>query len=403
MITLSMRLLIACTLAAGLAAQGTPPVRPPQIPTKPPVGAQRPKQPGTERPPNGRIRSATGDALDRYAGGEYERAVKVLLSLGGFNLEQAQAWINVVDGPQRERRRLIAATLVLEIVAAKDAWPAHLVEWACDAFKAAGAATPNEALWLRASIALAEGHGMWPFLVTPPVPAAGQTPARLRAEPKPDAGHIAHAHERFPDDPYFMLAGVVAAEVKASEPDKPSATKSDQTPVAFDRISSLLAGPAPLSTDQDRALHAALTTLEPLLASPSVGAEAHVRSGHILLRLGRADDALPHFHAASEGAEPAIKYLGHMYAAWTLAHQSKAAAAIAEYRAALRVVPHARSAASLLTALLLMNDETTQAEALVDQEISTLSAGIDDPWRTYLLGDYRHYPALLARLREAIR
>jgi hypothetical protein len=30
------------------------------------------------------------------------------------------------------------------------------------------------------------------------------------------------------------------------------------------------------------------------------------------------------------------------------------------------------------------------------------AAGLD-PWRTYLQGDYRDYPALIARMREAVQ
>lgn len=404
-----MRTLIACTFAVVLIAQERPPVSSPQGPTRPPTtvgtGTQRPKPPANDRPPLARNRSATGDALDRYAAGEYERAISVLMGIGSFNPEHAQAWVDAVEGTEaRAHRLLVAATLALEVVAAKENWPSQVVEWACDAFRTAGPPTPNEALWLRASIALAEGHEMWPFLVKPNQPN-GKPVARESVPGAPaDTGHLAHARARFPDDSYLVLAEAVAAEVKASEPADPLAPHSEQTPVATDRISSLLGGPAPLSVAQKTALESALAALQPLLTNPDVGAEARVRSGFMELRLGHPDRALPILReAASTGTEPYVKYLAHLYAAWTLAHLERNDDAIVEYRAALAIVPHARSAATLLTALLIMSDKISDAETLVDREIGVQAADNNDPWRTYLLGDYRNYPALIAKLREAIK
>jgi len=166
----------------------------------------------------------------------------------------------------------------------------------------------------------------------------------------------------------------------------------------------LLDGPAPLSPAQKTALESALVSLQPLMANPEVGGEARVRAGFIELRLGHTDRALPILReAANMATEPYIKYLAHLYTGWTLAHTGKNDDAIAEYRAALAIVPHARSAATLLTALLVMSDKIADAEALVDREIAVQAADNNDPWRTDLLGDYRNYSALIARLREAIK
>jgi hypothetical protein len=107
--------------------------------------------------------------------------------------------------------------------------------------------------------------------------------------------------------------------------------------------------------------------------------------------------------AATTATEPFVKYLAHLYAGWTLAHTGHNDDAIAEYRAALDIVPHARSAATLLTSLLVMSDKIADAEALVDREIAVQAADNKDPWRIDLLGDYRNYPALIAQLREAIK
>jgi len=406
-----MRTLIACTIVVFLAAQERPPIAASQGPTRPPTtvgsGTQRPKPPANDRPPLARTRSATGDALDRYAAGDYDRALAVLMGIGSFNPEHAQAWVDAGEGAEsRAHRLLIAGTLALEVVAAKENWPSQIVEWACDAFRAAGPPTANEALWLRASVALAEGREMWPFLVKPGQANANAKPAAREAVAgaPADTGHLAHARARFPEDPYFVMAEAVAAEVKASAPADPLAPHSEQTPVASDRISSLLDGPAPLSVAQKTGLESALTSLQSLMTNPAVGAEARVRAGFIELRLGHADRALPLLReAAATATEPFVKYLAHLYAGWTLAHTGHNDDAIAEYRAALGIVPHARSAATLLTSLLVMSDKIADAEALVDREIAMRAADNTDPWRVDLLGDYRNYPALIAQLREAIK
>src|SRR5262245_52793407 len=143
-----MRTLVACTFVVVLTAQERPPVPPQGASTT--VGAQRPKPPGGDRPPLAHTRSATRDALDRYAAGDYERAISVLMGIGSFNPEHAQAWVDAAGGVEaRAHRLLIAATLALEVVASKENWPSQVIEWACDAFREAGPPTPNEALWLR--------------------------------------------------------------------------------------------------------------------------------------------------------------------------------------------------------------------------------------------------------------
>src|SRR5215468_6368319 len=86
--------------------------------------------PSAQRSNQPRVRSATGDALDRYVGGDYDGAIGQLTYLGGFSTVDADEWIRKGGPGDGDRRRLIAASLALEVTAAKDAWPTTLIEWA---------------------------------------------------------------------------------------------------------------------------------------------------------------------------------------------------------------------------------------------------------------------------------
>lgn len=332
-------------------------------------------------------RSATGDALDKYVSGDYTGAISQLTYLGGFSTVDADEWIRKGGSAETDRRRLIAASLALEVTAAKDSWPITLIEWACDGFKNAGPATVNEGVWMRASVALAEFDGMWAVLST-------------------DA-HLGHALTRFPDDPHFQLARAFVAAAVAAEPAVTTGTTvTDQTPMAFDR----LAARAPdAATDpggkRAAAFDRAAAMLRPLVGDPVVGAEAHLRLGDLELRLGHKDVAAEEFQRASAAAatDPFVSYLSRMFLAWTNADAGRVDDAVAGYRAALTVVPHARSATTLLGALLMVHGRIDDAESLTSDFLSSSHAVADDPWQLYPRGDFRSYDALVAKLHEAIK
>ena len=85
-----------------------------------------------------------------------------------------------------------------------------------------------------------------------------------------------------------------------------------------------------------------------------------------------------------------------------LAAQGQSSQAIARYESALKLLPNARSATTLLSALYISIGRLEDAERLAGAFLGSHAAA-DDPLPRYLLGDYRNYPALIAQLREAIR
>jgi tetratricopeptide (TPR) repeat protein len=327
------------------------------------------------------VRSATGEALNRYLEGDYAGAIGFLQRLGGFNVLLAQEWIAAGGLAAADRRRLAAATMVLEYTAARENLSPPLIEWACE--QLTKYPTPAlEELWLRASIALIEGRQAWTILT-------GAT-----------SSHLAHARERFPANTHFKFAEAVGAETTADD----GANRPADRGMVIDRLwSEMLDQPSDQSSKAAALLQQAATTLETLVPDETVGAEARLRLGFIHLRLGRHEQALQQFtQVVSVTSDAQLKYLGHLFSGWTLARDGRTDEAIAAYRAALELIPRARSATTLLTMLLVMNHKLGDAETVTDAFLSTPMT-VEDPWRTYPQGSYRSYQRLIDQLHEAIR
>jgi len=359
------------------APQGLPPMRPPG-------GGSRGGQQITGQLGRPTGRSATGDALDRYVSGDYDGAIGALVYLGGFSTVDADEWISRGGTADATRRRFIAASLALEVIAAKEAWPVALYEWACDTMRNANPPSPNEALWMRASVALAEGDAMWSVLG--------------------DDGHLGHALGRFPDDPHLKLARAFVAEASALQPKVTTGTvTTDQTPVALDRIAARLPDPAaPADAAKTATLERVAAGYRALVDDPVVGAEARLRLGDTELRLGRIDAAVADFRDARGSADPFVSYLARLFLGWAAARAGDTTAAIDEYRSALDLAPHARSATTLLASLYLLNGRAADAESAAHDFLSA-GAPPDDPWRQYPRGDFRSYLSLLDQLHAAFR
>jgi tetratricopeptide (TPR) repeat protein len=392
-----MRVLPAVFVSLSLVSAQWPPGSRPGSPPG------QPSKPGSSSPTS-RVRSATGDALDRYAGGAYAEAIAKLNVLGGFNAPQADAWARAQGPSELARRRLLAATLALEYTASRPGLSPALLEWARDTVQATGSAE-WERLWLRAAIALAEGAEAWTFLT----PSASEAPAPSTARagtpaPPPPPGYLAVARTRYPDDPYFKLAAAVGLEVaSAPEPATPLSRRSPG-PVTFDRVAGeMLDEGHPPVPAQAALVEKAAAAFEALAADPTIGAEALVRLGFCRLRLGQRDRALQHFADALR-ARPArdVSYLAQFFSGVALARSGRAEEAAAAYRAALDVQPRTRSASALLTSLLFMHHKLDDAEAVAEEFLSNPPAD-RDPWQTYLLGDYPSYSDLVVRLRDAAK
>jgi tetratricopeptide (TPR) repeat protein len=332
----------------------------------------------------------------------------VLARIGGFDPLHAEDWTLSGGLPAVPKRRFIAALVALEYTASRPGLSPVLFEWGAKMLRETTEPQPLESLWLRASIALAEGRGAWPILRgLPPGPASRPAPP---SDPLLGHGHVAYALSRFPDDPYAKLAPIVALEGVTTPDAGRIALTTDGAAVVTDQLDAQMLG-APAAREgaaegerpasPSTLLELAAAAAETLTSDPVVGAEARLRLGYVQLRLGRRDLALQQFKKIHT-KDPFVAYLGHLFTGWTLAKDGQVDAAVSAYRAALGVVPHARSASTLLTAVSILSGRLGEAEA-VATELMTKPAVGDDPWLKYLAGDYREYPALIARLREGLK
>lgn len=354
--------------------------------------------------------------FDAYASGAHDTALAPFRTVGpdrvpAFRqafLADAAAWIEA--GPEERPSRVrLAALLALDaeaILLERGLWSRAsgeprcaapcVIEWACAELRALGEPDPFEALWAEASIALVSGARDWTILVTPLT-----RPIRDR----PTTGHVIHLLERFPDAPRIRLARAVALSARQlvmTEMDTPR----DGEPTGH--IASPMAG---LSSDaatwmderRRASLEYATTPLIELAEDPVVGAEARARLAQVHLKLGdfatARDEALA---AAGTAREPDARYIGHVLAAQALQALGDLRAAESQFALALEARPHAQSATVGLAALRHLRGDGESAYGLVAASLDE-RPGDDDPWRLFLYGDYPRLPALLARLREAIR
>jgi len=342
-------------------------------------------------------RSLTRDALDLYLKGDYRSALQGRIPLARFDFAEADRWIAAGGPASADRRRIAAALFVLEYAGGRPSLLPALFTWA-RALLERHPSRPVEALWLRASIALAEGLDRWVFL-------AANVPGRPVAKPGPPLpSHIAFARSRFPDDPYLRMADAVAAELSATRPLDQLTGPVAQSGTGWDRLAlEMLESGGPTVAQRSAALDRAAGLLDALTAHGDLGAEAHLRLGCVRLRQGRRDDALVHFDQVLALTKvDRWRYVAHVYSGWVLGGWGRIDEAASAYRAALRVVPRAQSASALLVAMFVRHDRLAEAEVEADEFLDA-AATPDDPLRRYFLGDFPAYATLVIRLREHLR
>jgi hypothetical protein len=128
-----------------------------------------------------------------------------------------------------------------------------------------------------------------------------------------------------------------------------------------------------------------------------------MRAAWFLCRIGRLDDAIRLADVAPPaGTDPYVLYLTHLVRGQILRARSRPDDAAKAYRDALTTWPDAQSARVALMTLVLGRGDRQEAAQLA-AAAETASGSQSDPWWTYWLGDYRAYPAIVAKLRELAR
>lgn len=319
--------------------------------------------------PTQELRVSSGDLLDLYAMGEHASVREALKKASNGDLgivldmlrRDGAKWIGQDGARQHSRRRLIAAVFALDAAhAALDTqWMTaeRIIDWACALMREEPGPSQMERTFQLAVVGLLEGSG--------------------RLEDLDE--HLAHARQRFPDEPRWLLADAFKSEWE------------------YWRLHLTIGGRA---DGGDPTL--VLPALERAASRAENQREVALRRGFVELSAGRHEQALALLAQVPPGDDRSQLYLAHLFMGWALEHQKRSEDAIAAFRAALDAVPHAQAATLHAAALLYQSGDRAAADALVE---SMLSEGKDvvDPWRIYGYGDLRRVPALIAELQRAIR
>lgn len=337
------------------------------------------------------------DLLDSYYEGGYDEAVAraaALPELGPLRLQFVQgtpAWINLEPANAGKRRAAVAG-FVVELAGARfeSDWGrlSDLIEWTCSQLlRAGGPPTAFERSWHMATTALAGRARVRVWLLGPYARLPHLKPRAPSKDDPPSPRHLMHAIERFPDDPQFQLARVVAwTWGRDSEP-----IRNIESSV---RERMRVARPAQLE---------AITAFEPLLAVPAVAAEAWLRTGLVHVTVGDHVAALTAFEKARPAAATTqLTYLSHFLAARSLEMLNRHDEAIAAYTNALDIVPSAESATVALASLQFLRGERDGSVALIDQAFAKTST-TTDPGRLTGYGFYLHWPEIKAAMRAELK
>ena len=336
--------------------------------------------------------------LETYHSGAHDEAIAKAASikdLGPLRLQfvqQTPGWI----GGDSARRASVAAFIV-ELAAARleDDWGrlSDLIEWTCaQLLRLSGPPTAFERRWHMATTALAGRARVRVWLLGPYARLPHQKPLRrpLGKDDPPSPLHLLHAIERFPDDPHFQLARVVAwTWGRDSEPMR---NMRADWQANLDRWAP--SRPAQLE---------AITAFEPLTRVTEVAAEAWIRTGLIQVTVADHAAALKAFAAAQPLARtPHLKYLAHFLAGRSLEALQKPDEAAAEYRRALDEVPSAESATIALAGLLFLRGDSEPSIAMIEKRFAGNDPS-DDPGRLIGYGAYLHWPEIKAAMRAELK
>ena len=323
------------------------------------------------------------DALTMYELGENAQVTRALDQAKGGDADallallkrDVPAWIEE-DGPADvPRRRLIAATFMLEVGNAgiDHQWllTSAVTEWACDLLRKAGKPTEIERRWHLSALALLESN----FL--------------LRSETRPNErgpairSHLNHIKQRFPDEPRLLLAEALV----------------DEYDYWTSRLNALSQATDASATANESSASGPLPKYEKAAALEPNRREAHLRMGFLEFKRGNLDRALSLLaSAAGEDDDVTRTYLAHLFAGWTQEKAGRMELAITSFRHALSSL-NGLSAALGLGVRLYAIDARDEADAIVAR---ALAEGAPDPFKLYGYGDFRRWPHLISGLRQEV-
>ena len=334
--------------------------------------------------------------IDDYYQGRHDDAVAkaaALPDLGPLRLRFVQdtlGWV-AADPAQAERRRHAVAGFIVELAAARleTDWGrlSDLIEWTCAQILRPGPPSEFEHTWHMSTTALAGRARTRVWLLGPFARLPHQKPRPPQKDDPPSPKHLLHAIERFPDDPHFQLARVIAWTWGRDEEPIRNLRRDD------DEESRARVSRAPQLE--------AIVALEPLTSVPAIAAEALIAIGRIRVTVRDHAAALRAFEQAQPLAQTTeLRYVSALLAGRALEALDRGDEAAAQYRRALEIVPGAESATIALAGLRFSGDARDQAVAMIDS-LFTKPSTTTDPVRLVGYGSFMHWPQLKAAMRGA--
>lgn len=323
------------------------------------------------------VSASPAQLLDYYATGRFEevgralrdRHLKSRAGILDALRHDAKAWIGAGGTDQRNRRRMIAATLALD--AADACFPREeldvrlppgstsidLIAWGRSVL-ADGPPSDVERRWYVAAIAVLErGHRRGALDV-----------------------HLAAMKKRFPDDPNLALGRAFLSEIDFWD-------EHAETGGTWG------------SADPRRAMNA----LQPALSRPETRDDAALRLGFFALYANRPSDAAAYLELIATSSDVWRTYLAGLFSGWAYERLQRPYDAIREYRIALGAVPRARTATMYFAGCLYSADAREEASAIASDAMHGKLEALDDPWYRYPTGDAHRFPMLLTQIQETLR
>ena len=217
-----------------------------------------------------------------------------------------------------------------------------------------GRRKPGEELWYLASIALLGGAEDWWFLIGKAGFVEGHKPGKAPVDDEVFHGHLAHAKQRFPNEPRFALASAVSIESLSWEvggfgrdPNRRGIVAGEIAPEALaradkDRVELL---PTATGTPTRRFVNGGPGIPEvkgvarkyaALASEAPIAAEAHIRAGLVSYRIADNEAAIGHLLQVPKLTDdPFLVHLSHLIEGIVRERQGQDEAAITAYRAAL--------------------------------------------------------------------
>jgi tetratricopeptide (TPR) repeat protein len=219
------------------------------------------------------------------------------------------------------------------------------------------------------------------------------TAAWMQSREDHDTVHLNRARSIFPNDPAILFLSGCQREAYAS-------------PAVQTALQTLTIAPSGLTfdveSDGSELRHAESFFRRAIAAAPQV-AEAHLRFGHVLLRLQRFADAAAELRLGLASTDEALlQYYGQLFLGAAEEALGNVDAARAAFTEAATLYPLAQSPGLALSGLARRRGDRDGALRELRRvfEMPPEQSDRDDPWWTYYVAQARNADELLAEMRR---